>query len=72
MGLKDALIQGGGVLGVFAGIGYIIFAKMNKNNPKAIMWIKEKLKPGSLYNKIPENPIAESIEQVYDEKRTLM
>lgn len=72
MGLKDAIIQGGVVFVVFAGIGYVILAKINKTNPKAMRWIKEKLAPGSLYEKPPENQIVDKLEQVYDDKRTMM
>ena len=71
MGLKEGLVQTGVLLSVFVGIGYVILAKMRKNNPAAADWLG-KLKLGNIYNKVEEDPITDKIEQVYDERRTLM
>jgi len=72
MPLKEAIIQGGTALGVVAGIGYVIFAKMVKSNPKMAEKLKEFM-PGKLYDKIPQQEeMKDKIEQVWDEKRTMM
>ncbi len=72
MVLKEAIIQAGVIFGVFMTIGYIILMKVKKSNPKAAEWL-DKFKLGNIYNKMEEqNPITESIQQVYDDKRTMM
>jgi hypothetical protein len=64
MALSDALA----VLGVFIGLGYVILAKMNKSNPQAMQWLK-----GAFKVQKPETPsMKDSIQQVYDERRSMM
>ncbi len=71
MALREGLTNLGVLVAVFAGVGYAIFMKMKKNNPKAAEWLN-KLKFGNVYEKQEENPIIDKTEQVYDEKRTMM
>ncbi len=71
MGLKEGIIQAGVIFAVFGTIGYMILAKVKQNNPKAAEWLS-KFKLASIYNKVEEIPIVDRLEQVYDEKRTMM
>lgn len=65
MGLIEGLV----VLAIFMGFAYIIFAKMHQNNPMLMGKIKDwfKDKP-SIHT--PES--LDRIQQVYDERRTMM
>jgi len=71
MGLKEGLTQTLVVFSVFGAIGFVILSKIRQNNPKVSAWL-DKMKFGSMYEKVPENPITDKIEQVYDERRTMM
>ncbi len=71
MGITEGLIGAGVVVGVFVGIGYIIFAKAAKRNPKLLDLI-DKIKPGSLYEKVEPLELNDKIEQVWDERRAVM
>lgn len=63
--ISDALIS----LGALAFIGWIVFAGMAKKNPLMISKLKEFLVEKK--EKITKNPM-EKMEQVYDEKRSMM
>ena len=69
MPLKDAIIQAGTAIAVFAGIGYIIYSKMVKVKPQAAERIKGLFKDKNV--PVPEG-VKDKIEQVWDEKRTMM
>lgn len=63
MALLDILI----VLMVFVGFGYLIFARLHKNNPELIDKIK-----GWLEKKQQEKPKVDFTQQVHIEKRELI
>jgi len=71
MSLKDGIIQAAVSMGVVGAIAFVIIGRVMQNNPKFAEFIS-KFKPGSIYEKAQENPITDKIEQVYDEKRTMM
>lgn len=71
MALRESLVQIATVLGVLLGFGYLIISQMLKNNSKALEWLK-KLKPGKVYLDQKIEPAKDKIEQVWDEKRTVM
>jgi len=65
------IIQGFIALGVIGILGWLIFIKVSKNNPQMAQNIRN-----IIPTKIYENPkipiISDKIEQVYDERRTMM
>lgn len=67
MSLWDGLIA----IGVVLGIGAIVFAKLAKNNPVAANTLRNFM-PTKLYEKMEENSQGERVEQVWDDKRTMM
>lgn len=71
MPFKETIINMVVVLGVFGVMGYVIIMKVRKNNPKAATWLSQ-FKLGSIYKKVEPEPIMDKMEQVYDDKRTLM
>jgi len=67
MGLTDVLV----VLGVFTGLGYVILARINERSPNKLEWIKG-LFSGGIYKKESAKENLDKLQQVYDEKRTMM
>ncbi len=71
MTIGSAIMQGIIALGVVGALGWLIFIKIAKNNPKAAETIRNII-PTNLYDKTPISVIPDKIEQVYDERRTMM
>ena len=67
MSLFDGIVA----LGVVLGFGYLIFVRLLHTNPKAAETIRNIL-PTKLYERIENDPISDKIQQVYQEKRTMM
>ncbi len=68
-----ALIDGLVAIGVIGGLGWIIYAKMMKNNPALAEKTRE-LFSGGLYKQDPETDliVKDKMEQVHEEKRSMM
>lgn len=72
MSLKEGLIQAVVVLSIFGGFGYIIFSKLTRKNSRTTEFFK-KLTRGKLYEKVvPNIDVQDKIEQVWDDRRTMM
>ena len=68
MTLFDGLVA----LGVLMVVAWIVFISAAKKNPVMLPWIKEFFKDG-FYSKIENKPnLKEKVEQVYDDKRSMM
>lgn len=65
------IVQGFVALGVMLALGWIIFAKVVSNNPKVLDYIKDVM-PTSLYTKPDLKIIPDNIQQVYDERRSML
>ena len=67
MGMLDGLL----VLGIIGALGWVVYGKLSEKNPRI-----KKLTEGISFNfteKIPYvEPKPDKIEQVYNEKRTMM
>ena len=66
MAITDALV----ILGIFGGIGYIIFMNISKNNPSAAWKIREMF-TGGLY-KPPIPTITKPFESIFDDYSNLI
>ena len=64
------MLDGMLVLGILGSLGWVIYGRLAQKNPKL-----RKATKGIGFNfveKIPGKKISDKIEQVYDEKRTMM
>ncbi len=71
MPFKENMIQLGTLLAVFLGFGYLMLSRVIKRKPELRDKIK-KIFSGDLIKKTPLEPMQDKIEQVWDEKRTMM
>ena len=68
MSLFDGLVA----LGVISGLGYIIYVKILSQNPGIGVKIKSII-PTKLYDKVePITKVPDKIEQVWDERKSMM
>lgn len=65
------IFEGLVVVAVLAAVGWIIYVGAAQKNPKIVPWTK-KFFSGKLIEKIPPIKIPERMEQMYDEKRSMM
>jgi len=66
MSLWDGLVA----LGVILAFGYLVFIRLAKTNPVAAQNIRNML-PGKIYEN-EESPMPDKVQQVWEEKRTMM
>lgn len=65
------IIEGFVAMGVVVILFWLIFIKISKNNPKAAETIKN-LIPTNIYEKPKMPEVPDKIEQVWNERRTMM
>ena len=65
------LMEGLIAMGVMLAIGGIVFAKAASNNPKLLEFLG-KVMPTSLYTKPDIKIIPDNVQQVWDERRSML
>ena len=69
MGFTDGLV----VLAVLGGFGFMIYSQLAKKNPKINEWVQKQFGQGLFKkNEGIDSMAKDKIEQVYDERRSMM
>ena len=68
MGITDGLV----VLAILGGFGFMIYAQLAKKNPKINEWVQKQFGEGLFSKTKEDSSLKDKVQQVYDERRSMM